>query len=87
MGSYTSVLRKDPQMFAIRGNQASIQAREHEIQPIIDNFKNWLPQASRVYRSRLESAAREHETRRREQLRLERVAEEERLRIRRGIRI
>ena len=87
MGSYSSVMGKSPQAFSFRGNQASIRAAEHEIQLVIDNFKTWLPVASRTLKGFLETAARKEENANRERLRLEREAEERRLRVNRNIRI
>lgn len=87
MGGYTSVLGKDPSRFSFRGNQAIIGAREHEVQAIIDNFKNWLPLATRTLKSLLEQKAQKEEASRQEQLRREREAEEQRLRVLRNIRI
>jgi hypothetical protein len=54
---------------------------------VIDYFKQWLPEASRTLKSLLEQAARQQETHRKEQLRREREAEEQRLRVLRNIRI
>jgi hypothetical protein len=54
---------------------------------VIDYFKEWLPLASRTLKSFLEQAARREEADRREQLRREREAEEQRLRVLRSIRI
>jgi serine/threonine protein kinase len=87
MGSYSSVMGKPPGAFVFNGNRAVVMAQEHEIQPIIDHFKGWLPLASRTLKSLLEQAARKEEADRKEQLRRERAAEEQRLRVLRSIRI
>ncbi len=87
MSGYSAVLGKPPQLFSFQGNKTSISAREHEVQSIIDNFKQWLPTASRTLKTQLEQAARRDEAARREQLRREHEAEEQRLRIRRNIKI
>jgi hypothetical protein len=42
MGSFSSVLGKPPQAFSFHENQASVDAREHEVQMLVDNFKTWL---------------------------------------------
>lgn len=39
MGSFSSVVGKPPQAFTFDGDQASVPAEEHEIQPLIDHFK------------------------------------------------
>jgi len=87
MGSYSSVMGKPPDVFAFEGDRAVVAAREHEIQSVIDYFKGWLPLASRTLKSLLEQSARREEADRKEQLRLEREAEEQRLRVLRNIRI
>jgi serine/threonine protein kinase len=87
MSSYSSVLGKPPGTFVFNGNRAVVMAQEHEIQAVIDHFKTWLPVASRTLKSLLEQAARKEETDRREQLRGEREAEEQRLRVLRNVRI
>ncbi len=87
MGNYSSVFGKPPQAFSFQGKTASIAAREHEIQSVIDHFKQWLPAASRVLKVLLEEAAQRDEAARKEQLRREREAEEQRLRVRRNIRL
>ena len=46
MDSYSSVLGKPPQVFAFHDNQAVVDAKEHEVQMVVDNFKTWLPMAS-----------------------------------------
>jgi len=87
MGSFTSVMGKPPSVFTFNGNQAVVMARENEIQLVIDYFKGWLPLASRTLKSFLEQAARKKEADRKEQLRQEREAEEQRLRVLRNVRI
>lgn len=87
MGNYSSVMGKPPGVFVFNGNRAGVPAREHEVQLVIDYFKGWLPLASRNLKSLLEQAARKEEANRKEQLRIEREAEEQRLRVLRNIRI
>ncbi len=87
MGSYSSVLGKEPGSFSFHGNEASVEAQEHEVQPVIDHFKNWLPVATRTLKHLLEQKAQRQEAERREELRREREAEERRLRVLRNIKI
>ncbi len=87
MGSFSSVLGKPPQVFSFHENQAAVKAPEHEVQMLVDNFKTWLPTASRTLKSMLEHEAQQQETARKEQLRRDREAEEARLRVTRNIRI
>ena len=87
MTSFTSVLGKPPSVFSFRGTQALVNAAEHEVQMVVDNFKTWLPLASRSLKDGLERTAQRDEAARRDLLRREREAEEQRLRVRRNIRI
>jgi hypothetical protein len=87
MRDCTSVLGKDPFNFSFSGAQATVRAREHEAQAVVDNFKTWLPMASRTLKDQLQEAAQRDEQARREQLRREREAEEKRLRVTRNIKI
>ena len=89
MGSFSSVLGKPPQAFTfnVNGHEASVPAAEHEVQPIIDHFKTWLPAATLKLKEILERRAFLEEAQRRDQLRQEREAEEKRLRVRRNMRI
>ncbi|MCX5643531.1 MAG: serine/threonine-protein kinase [Phycisphaerae bacterium] len=66
MGSYSCLPGKGPRDFAFADREAAIRAREDEVQPIIDYFKGWLPQANQIYayqvrqdRERREAAARQ----------------------------
>lgn len=54
---------------------------------VIDNFKAWLPTASSTLRLLLEKKAQQEEGARKEQLRHQQNAEEQRLRVMRNIRI
>jgi len=87
MGSYSSVMGKPPQVFSFHGATATVPAREHEVQAIIDNFKMWLPNASSALKAQLESEARKQEADVRESLRREKQSEEQRRRVMQKIRI
>jgi serine/threonine protein kinase len=87
MASYRSVMGKPPASFSFQGKQASVGATEHEVQTVIDHFKDWLPKATQALKHRLESEARRQEAQLRERLRREREEEEKRLRVLRNIRI
>lgn len=86
-GANSWTMGADPGSFSFRHDQASIHAKEHTIQPIIDHFKSWLPKASQVLKFDLEQKALMAEQERREQLRREKDAEERRLRVLRNIKI
>lgn len=87
LGNFTSVLGKEPRSFSFSANKAMVSAMEHEIQPIIDYFKVWLPAATHQLRFRLEEANQRQEAERKEKLRREREAEERRLNVLRSIKI
>lgn len=87
MGSYSAVMGKPPQAFSFSSNQAFVNAAEHEVQLVIDNFKTWLPAASLTLKSILEREFRQQEAARTEQLRRARQAEEARLRVLRNMKI
>lgn len=87
MGSYSSVMGMGPETFSFQGNQALVDAQEHQVQPAIDHFKNWLPIATRTLKQILEQAVQRQEAERKKKLQLEREAEERRLRVLRNIKI
>jgi hypothetical protein len=87
MGNFTSLVGAEPHNFQFRGATATVQTQENSAQMVIDYFKAWLPQATRVLKQRLEEKARQEEARQREQLRQEREAEERRLRVNRNLRV
>jgi serine/threonine protein kinase len=87
MGSYSKVLGKGPETFSFHGNEATVSAEEYQVQSVIENFKSWLPIASRTLNTMLEEAAHKQEAARKEELRREREAEEQRLRVMRKIKI
>jgi hypothetical protein len=87
MGNHTEVWGKPPGVFAFSGNQAKVAAMEHDAQPIINYFKQWLPNATAALRQQLQQEAQARETQQRDRLRQERVAEEKRLRVNRSLRV
>ena len=87
MGNYSSVLGVDPQRFSFSGAKASVRCQEHAAQPVIDHFKQWLPRATEVYRARLEREADNKRRERLEKLRIEKEAEERRLRVNRSLKV
>jgi serine/threonine protein kinase len=87
MGAFSSIMGNAPEDFSIHGNLASTRVSAHSAQQVVNSFKSWLPIATRVLRENLEAAARKAERRRLEELRRQREAEEERLRVLRSIRI
>jgi serine/threonine protein kinase len=87
MGSHTSVLGAGPEAFTFSGNQASVNAREAEVQRIIDYFKAWLPATTNAYRGRLLRERREEEERVRATLRAEQEELERQQQLREQVRL
>ncbi len=87
MGSYSSVWGKGPEVFTFSENRARISAAEHEVQDIINHFKDWLPRATAKYREILERERRDAEERQRAQLRAEQEELERQRRMRQAIRL
>ncbi|WP_332768499.1 serine/threonine-protein kinase [Phenylobacterium sp.] len=87
LGSHSAVMNAGPEQFQFSGNIATIHVQENSAQSAIDHFKRWLPQATNVYRYELETATKQRETRRLEELRQQRAAEEQRLRVNSNLRI
>jgi serine/threonine protein kinase len=81
MGSHTAVMGVGPERFTFRGTEAVVQARDHDVQQIINYFKDWLPKATQMLRSQLTAAAAKQEAEQKQRLAREREAEEKRLRI------
>jgi hypothetical protein len=66
---------------------AAIGAAHHEVQPIIDHFKDWLPQATMIYKSRLVTAMANEKAQREAELKREREAAEAHMKMLQSIRI
>jgi len=81
MGSYTSAMGKDPNRFKFNKERATIDAQEHEVQGIINHFKDWLPQAQRVYENMLRREKREAEEKQRARLKADIEQQEQRQRV------
>lgn len=87
MGSYYSLMDKEPEAFSISGNKAVIPAREGEVQQIIDHFKQWIPQANHKYAEILRREKAEAEVRQRKQLQAEIEEQERRQRILKSVKL
>ena len=86
-GNHTYLYGKPPNAFRFDGSRAIVSARDNDVQAIINYFKTWLPAASAQLKRNieLEQARVEHEERQR--LKLERDAEERRLKLLQTIKI
>jgi serine/threonine protein kinase len=87
MGVYQPAFAVDPGSFVFNHDRATVSVQEHQAQTVIDNFKSWLPLASQNLRDQLEGASRQRQFEATQRLRRERTAEEERLRVNRGLKI
>jgi serine/threonine protein kinase len=87
MGGHSAVLGKGPEVFRFSDNKAQISAPEHEVQRIINHFKEWLPRATAKYRELLERERRDAEQQHRVQLRAEQEELERQRRLRESIRL
>lgn len=87
MGNYSSIMGKEPAAFSIKGNRASISAREGEVQRLIDYFKGWIPLANRRYEQMLREEQRKADLAKQRQLQKEIEEEEARARLRRNIKL
>ncbi|WP_081065178.1 serine/threonine-protein kinase [Burkholderia cepacia] len=81
MGNYSSVMGKGPERFRFAGKVASIDAQEHEIEQVVQHFKNWLPIATRVYEGMLKRDAEAKSAAERADVLRRRKAEEDNMRI------
>jgi serine/threonine protein kinase len=87
MGSHTSIVGKEPQVFKFRSNEATIPAEERDVQRIIDFFKDWLPKANKVYERNLKLEQQELEKKKRREIEQEKTIQETRQRILRNTKI
>lgn len=87
MGSHTSVMGKGPARFNLSGKKARIDAREDDVQRIINHFKNWLPKANRVYEERIQREKKEAEEKNRQELQRKIEEQETRQRVLKKVKI
>ena len=87
MGNYASIMGKGPERFAFSGKEAKINARENEVQKVIDYFKDWLPKANRVYEQKIRREKQEAEEKSRQELQREIEEREARQRVIKKVKI
>jgi len=87
MPSHSEVIGRGPTRFTFERDRAMVEASKHEIQPVVDHFKSWLPMASRTLKALSEQDAARAEAQRKEALRRERQGEEERLSVLRNTKV
>jgi serine/threonine protein kinase len=87
MGNYNAYMGLEPARFQFSDNNVSVAVPSQNAQRAINSLKEWLPNASRILKERLEHEARSREMALREKLRYERAAEEERLKVTRSLKL
>ncbi|MGF7158415.1 serine/threonine protein kinase [Rhodoligotrophos appendicifer] len=87
MGHYSSVPGADPQAFRFNGTEVMVGTQANRAQDVIDHFKVWLPQASRVLKHSLEREAQQKEVDQRKRLDRELEAERQHLEINRSLKV
>ena len=86
-GSWSYVLGAGPEAFQFNGNTATVRADEHNVQQVINHFKEYLKMATRGYQSALEAEAERAEREQRKKLELEVAEAEKRERILKQLKI
>lgn len=81
MGGYSYIMGHPPETFSFSGDIARVSASGHEVQEIVDHFKNWLPEATNRYRHMLTQEQQEVVRREKEELQRKLRLEEERKRV------
>jgi serine/threonine protein kinase len=87
MGGYRSVWGKEPEKFHFKDHKAIIGADEHEIQNIINHFKDWLPRARSAYEHNCRYEIKQAKAEERNRVKKEIDDREKRLRILNNVKI
>jgi serine/threonine protein kinase len=87
MRSFSAVEGIPPNAFKFSGHEARVAVPPYSVQNVVDHFKNWLPNATRVLYQRMQQEIERQEFEQREKLKRQRAAEEERLKVLRSIKI
>jgi serine/threonine protein kinase len=87
MGEYSYIDGYEPHRFSISNDRATIEAREDNVQLIINYFRDWLPLANAKYEQMIRQEKKYEEDEKRKKLRQEIADREQRLRILKSARI
>jgi serine/threonine protein kinase len=88
MSNYASAFGAEPRMFRFHGSEATVSGiQEHQVQPAINHFKNWLGNATRTLNQNLMRQVHEEAQERRRQLESAKATEEQRQRVNAMIRV
>lgn len=85
LGNFSYPMNAHPSRWQFSGTNVTVGMDEGSAQSAIDNFKAWLPQATRVYRQELEQQLQRREQEQRRALAQQRAVEEQRLRVNRNL--
>jgi serine/threonine protein kinase len=87
MGSHRALMNLGPGNFAFRDNKASVHVDASHAQTVVDLFKEWLPNANRVYEERLRIEKLRAEEAERKKIREETARQETRANVLRNLKI
>ncbi|TDJ53214.1 MAG: serine/threonine protein kinase [Nitrospina sp.] len=87
MGSHSSLAGKGPEQFSLSGDKATIAAEENQVQPIINFFKNWIPNINQVYKLKVQQEKEDSENEQRKLLELQTKGQQARQRILTNVKI
>jgi serine/threonine protein kinase len=87
IGNYSSIVGKEPYAYSFQENRAMIQADEHEVRQIIQDFKDYLVKANEEYKSRLLADKRKEEEELKKERQQQIVEEEKRQRILKSVEV
>lgn len=87
MGTFSTFGHYHPTQFRVSGDRAMINARDTDVQAVIDQFKGWLPRVNQVYEAKIRREIREAEEKTRKELEAQVAMQEARQRVLRDVRI
>jgi len=87
MGNHSAVHGIGPERFDFRDCEVQVSAQSHDVQKVINHFKRWLPLATQRLKKTMQQDFERQEYERREELKHQKAAEEERLMVLRNIEI
>lgn len=85
MGGYSSLMGKGPDNFQFVGKSARISASSNQAQEVVDYFKQWLPQANRIYENKVKQDLEAVERRQRDELQRRIKQEQEKANVKRNL--
>lgn len=86
MGSYSSIWGLGPDTYRIGKNIVEVSAESRQAQQVIDQFKNWLPQVTQIYKNNLKQKVKIAARSRQERLDRERIALQTKMEVNQNLR-